>query len=1134
MNIDELSISIQSDSASASDGLNRLLDTLGRIQGAVAPATAAIRDLGAALKQFSNVSINNVNLKPFEKTMGIIGQAIGKIPADASARLQGIQEFMSGIGSLGQGIDARSMEGVARVPEILGGIVQSVQSISDADIQRINSLAVALENLNNSGGLGQIQQTMGRSVSRSSGGAGGGLGFGLGGIFRGFQTGFGLLGRAAKVGIQAAMTPLEMLRDRIKSATSGILTFGHSLARIAGYRFLRTLIKEITSGASEGLQNLAHASAEANANLSKLSSASLTMKNSLGGALYSALYPLISVLQTIANAAANALNWISQLFAILGGRATYMRATNATKEWAKATGGAAGAAKALKQELMGFDEINSLTPDGGGGGGGGGGALDYAEMFEESPVSSWLKDMVDKGDFTEMGRVMARKINEALDSINWEQIKNNAVNVAQSFATLITGLFDPDENEGLDPDVMGRTIAGFITAGAEAALTFWDQTPWYDIGRQMKEWLLKAAGEIDAVKLGQAVMGKFKAGILFFQGLIPNTKAEWDLVASKISDFVTGAINDMPTDALGEALGNTINTALTTAKALANAETLYSIAKKITTGIKTAVGVIDKDTLKEAMTSFGSDLGKALNELIKGIPDDFIGTALAGLVNGALAGIDTLAEKKTLTTLGWKIVSAIQSAFANIDWTLALVTAGHVFEDFGGMLLTVFSGLLKLDIDVGGIEINVVGAALLAATLGNQMVTSLGPYFKSFGRGTGNVLSFVGGVYFLIDAFVGIGELYKSVTSGAGWSWDQFADIIGDAITSAGFFMMSFGHPVGGALAIGLGLLIKLIPKIDWEDVKNQLFSKPQISHEDFLKLQRGEITEAELELKYNPQYIEFTSSIETAHTGLTGSFGAVTESANETTTAMDGLTQQTAAYGAELQSVVGTKEVKNIGSADKGIGNIAESTEDATKELQAMGSEAEEVMNSIVMIPTEREIVMTIRNYATLMANLGLIKSRMDEINRTKLKVQVQVTLSAASKLFLQRLSQLDATMSDKLQSIISASDSAALGYAAGGYPKAGQLYRANENGVGSELIGQIGSRHAVANSEQIGDAIFRYMDEHDRESGDGMTTEAMAAAMAAAIRATGLGATYLDGRMLAQSINRASRQAGKPVLNF
>lgn len=101
---------------------------------------------------------------------------------------------------------------------------------------------------------------------------------------------------------------------------------------------------------------------------------------------------------------------------------------------------------------------------------------------------------------------------------------------------------------------------------------------------------------------------------------------------------------------------------------------------------------------------------------------------------------------------------------------------------------------------------------------------------------------------------------------------------------------------------------------------------------------------------------------------------------------------------------------------------------------------------------------------------------------------------------------------------------------YAQGGFPKSGEMFVANESGA--EMVGRIGQRTAVANQEQIGDAIFRYMDEHDSSDNQGMTAEQLAAAMVAAMRAAGLGTINIGGREIVRAINQYTQQSGKPAV--
>ena len=102
---------------------------------------------------------------------------------------------------------------------------------------------------------------------------------------------------------------------------------------------------------------------------------------------------------------------------------------------------------------------------------------------------------------------------------------------------------------------------------------------------------------------------------------------------------------------------------------------------------------------------------------------------------------------------------------------------------------------------------------------------------------------------------------------------------------------------------------------------------------------------------------------------------------------------------------------------------------------------------------------------------------------------------------------------------------------YKSGGFPSTGELFVANENGK-QEMVGRIGSKPAVANQDQIGDAIFQYMDAH--AEANNMSPDELATTLVRAIKASGLGATYLDGKQLARSINRETQRTGKPAIQF
>lgn len=165
-------------------------------------------------------------------------------------------------------------------------------------------------------------------------------------------------------------------------------TFGKSIGRIAFYRLLRTAIKAIGSAFKEGLTNAIAFSRATGGPLAKaidsITAASGTMKNQLGaafGGLITAIAPVVNAVIALITKLAAAL---TQLFALLGGRGVYKKATAGFNSVAKAAGGGGGAIKGM---LAAWDELTVIGNESGGGGGGGlddngEGAFEWAEIPE--------------------------------------------------------------------------------------------------------------------------------------------------------------------------------------------------------------------------------------------------------------------------------------------------------------------------------------------------------------------------------------------------------------------------------------------------------------------------------------------------------------------------------------------------------------------------------------------------------------------------------------------------------------------------------------------------------------------------------------------------------------------------------
>lgn len=174
--------------------------------------------------------------------------------------------------------------------------------------------------------------------------------------------------------------------------------FVKSLGRIAMYRFLRTIIKNITQGFTEGLKNAYNWSQKFSRSLDgslaqsldSLSTKSLTMKNQMGAAFGALLQAIMPIVLQIIGWITKLMQAISALFAAIGG-GQYLIAKDVAKGWDEATGGA----KEYQKTLLGFDEINRLNDEKGGGGGGVSGLEDMFEEGELPKWAQWIKEHLD-------------------------------------------------------------------------------------------------------------------------------------------------------------------------------------------------------------------------------------------------------------------------------------------------------------------------------------------------------------------------------------------------------------------------------------------------------------------------------------------------------------------------------------------------------------------------------------------------------------------------------------------------------------------------------------------------------------------------------------------------------------------
>lgn len=252
--------------------------------------------------------------------------------------------------------------------------------------------------------------------------------------------------------IAKAVSPTYALMRAIGSVSSRVGRLYSDFMRIAKYRLLRSLIKMVTQGFSEGIKNAyqyaVQTGNEFQATMDRMATTALYVKNSLGAMAMPLLNVLAPALDYVADKFVALLNTINQFIASITNQPTWTKALRYTKSFGDGTKDAANGAKKavddLKATILGIDEINLLNDNNeraGSGASGGAAADDYSSMFETvetkaSKFSQTLSDLFQP--FKDAWENQGSGVMEAWKS-STNSVKNLLVDVGNTFKTVWTG-----------------------------------------------------------------------------------------------------------------------------------------------------------------------------------------------------------------------------------------------------------------------------------------------------------------------------------------------------------------------------------------------------------------------------------------------------------------------------------------------------------------------------------------------------------------------------------------------------------------------------------------------------------------------------------------------------------------------
>lgn len=180
---------------------------------------------------------------------------------------------------------------------------------------------------------------------------------------------------------------VDRASNRAKKATSFFEKLFNSVKRIAFYRTIRTVFKDLGDAVGTGIKNLyewdkAFGNTGFSTSLDAYASAIQNIKNSMGVALAPIVESLIPVFERLSKWVMNAANAIARFFAIVKGQSSYTKVVATSASFADNTKSANKNLKEMKRTLLGFDELNLLN-DPTTSSGGAGDTSAWADAFEK-------------------------------------------------------------------------------------------------------------------------------------------------------------------------------------------------------------------------------------------------------------------------------------------------------------------------------------------------------------------------------------------------------------------------------------------------------------------------------------------------------------------------------------------------------------------------------------------------------------------------------------------------------------------------------------------------------------------------------------------------------------------------------
>ena len=327
---------------------------------------------------------------------------------------------------------------------------------------------------------------------------------------KGYLTGAGNSAKKISSGLNTARNVANKVSANLKVGLGQIMKIAGSLIG------LRAIYSGLQSVANSWLSSQ-------NAQAKQLSTNIEYMKFALG----SALRPVI---ETIVNLIYQALKGVQSLIYALTGVNIFANAS--AKAYTSMANSAKNAQKAT-QALADIDEIHNIQENSDSGSSGDSGAPNF-DLSTINPMPDFLSKLMDKikkGNWYEIGASIGDKINETLEKIPWEKIKEKAGNCGKNLAEFINGGVHKT-----DWKLVGGTLAEGVNTAFSFLGNFLKTADFYSYGKAVSDAINGFFEKVEWDKVGQT--------------LSDGAKGALDILAGYIENFDVGKIQDAVIDFL--------------------------------------------------------------------------------------------------------------------------------------------------------------------------------------------------------------------------------------------------------------------------------------------------------------------------------------------------------------------------------------------------------------------------------------------------------------------------------------------------------------------------------------------------------------------------------------------------------